>query len=133
MNCQVDPVSRAYQWSMLKGTSTTVGTKTGQRFTVAQAGSTSNYYTTTLLSGVVGSLSHCYIPLFALNGYISFSFTFDSPLAAFYSAAAQLTATWAGAVVSDVEFHASIIHCSPQVMQTISMLMYSIIPGQLVN
>ena len=70
MNCQVSPVDRAYQWSMLKGTSTTVGTKTGQQFAIAQAGSTSNYYTTTLLSGVVGSLSRCYIPLFALNGYI---------------------------------------------------------------
>ena len=79
-----------------------------------------------MLSGVVGSLSRCYIPLFALNGYISFRMTFDSPLAAFYSAAAQLTSTWTGAVVSDIEFHASIIHCSPQVMQQISMPMYSI-------
>ena len=79
-----------------------------------------------MLSGVVGSLSHCYIPLFALNGYISFRFTFDSPLAAFYCTNAQLTSTWTGAVVSDIEFHASIIHCSPQVMQQISMPMYSI-------
>ena len=83
MNSQVSPVDMAYQWSMLKGTSTTVGTKTGKQFAIAQAGSTFNYYTTTLLSGVVGSLSRCCIPLFALNGYISFHFTFESPLAVF--------------------------------------------------
>ena len=29
MNCQVSPIDRTYQWSILKGTSTTVGTKTG--------------------------------------------------------------------------------------------------------
>ena len=126
MNCQVSPVDRAYQWSVLKGTSGTVGTKTGTATAVAQAGSTSTYYTTTLLSGVVGSLSRCYIPLFALNGYISFRFTFDSPLAAFYCTNAQLTSTWTGAVVSDIEFHASIIHCKDQVMQAITMPMYSI-------
>ena len=126
MNSQVDPVSRAYQWSALKGTSSTVGTKTGQQFAIAQAGSTSYYYTTTLLSGLVGSLSRCYIPLFALNGYISFRMTLDNPLAAFSSAAGQLTSTWTGAVVSDVEFHASIIHCSPQTMDAISMPLYKI-------
>ena len=41
MNCQVSPVDRAYPWSVLKGTSTNVSTKTGQQFTAAQAGSTS--------------------------------------------------------------------------------------------
>ena len=34
MNCQVSPVDRAYQWSLLKGTSTTVGTKTGQQLAI---------------------------------------------------------------------------------------------------
>jgi hypothetical protein len=126
MNSQVDPISRAYQWSVLKGTSSTVGTKTGQQFAIAQNSSTSYYYTTTLLSGVVGSLSRCYIPLFALNGYISFRMTLDNPLAAFYCTNAQLTGAWAGASISDIEFHASIIHCSPQTMQAISMPMYSI-------
>ena len=60
------------------------------------------------------------------NKYISFRFTFDSPLAAFYCTNAQLTSTWTGAVVSDIEFHASIIHCKDQVLQAISMPMYSI-------
>ena len=104
MNSQVHPVDRAYQWSVLKGTSTNIGTKTGKQFATAQVSSTSSYYTTTLLSGIVGSLSRCYIPLFALNGYISFRFAFDSPLAAFYCTNAQLTSTWTGAVVSDIEF-----------------------------
>ena len=39
---------------------------------------------------------------------------------------AQLTSTWTGAIVSDIEFHASIIHCKDQVIQKISMPMYSI-------
>ena len=29
INSQISPVDRAYQWSVLKGTSTAVGTKTG--------------------------------------------------------------------------------------------------------
>ena len=43
MNCQVSPVDRAYQWSVLKRTSTNVGTKTSQNFAIAQAGVTSHY------------------------------------------------------------------------------------------
>ena len=49
------------------------------------AGNKNQYYTTTLLSGEVGSLSHSYRPLFAFNGYISFRLSLDSPLAAFVS------------------------------------------------
>ena len=67
LDSQVHPVDRAYQWNILKGTSGTVGTRTGTGLALAAAGNTSQYYTTTLLSGVVGSLSRCYIPLFALN------------------------------------------------------------------
>ena len=52
--------------------------------------------------------------------------TLDNPLAAFYSTNAILTGTYAGATISDIEFHCSIIHCSPQTMQAISMPMYSI-------
>ena len=48
---------------------------------------------------------------------ISFRLTFDSPLAALYSAAAQLTSILPEAVVSDIELHASIIHCKEQGMQ----------------
>ena len=129
LDSQVHPVDRAYQWNILKGTSGTVGTRTGSSLALAAAGNTSQYYTTTLLSGVVGSLSRCYIPLFALNGYISFRLTLDSPLAAFVSAGAQqadLTATFTGITIEDIEFHASIIHCKEQVMQAITMPMYSI-------
>ena len=55
-NCQVSSVDRAYQWSVLKGTRTTFGIETGQKFGIAQAGSTSYYYTSPLLSGIVGSI-----------------------------------------------------------------------------
>ena len=82
-----------------------------------------------MLSGVVGSLSRCYIPLFSLNGYISFRLTLDSPLAAFVSGGAQaadLTSTFTGITIEDIEFHASIIHCKDQVMQQITQPMYSI-------
>ena len=69
MNCQVTLVDRADQWSVLKGTNATVGTKTGQATAGAIARPTSTYYTTSLLFGV-GSLSRCYIRLFTLIGYI---------------------------------------------------------------
>ena len=60
MNSQISPIDRAYQWSVLKGTHTTLGTKTGLStgtLNPNNATTVSNYYTTTLLSGVVGSLS----------------------------------------------------------------------------
>ena len=56
----------------VKGITGPVGTRTGATLALGAAGSVSQYYTTTLLCGVVGSLSRCYIPIFALNGCISF-------------------------------------------------------------
>ena len=85
VDSRVSPVDRAYQWSVCKATNGTVGTRTGTTITSAAAAPKSVYFTTTLLSGVVGSLSRCYIPLYALNGYISFRLTLDSPFAAFVS------------------------------------------------
>ena len=64
--------------------------------------------------------------------YISFRLTQDSPLAAFASGAAQaadLTATFTGITIKHIEFHASIIYCKEQVMQQITMPMYSISTG----
>ena len=59
MNCQINLVPRAYQWSISKGYNTIVGTKIGiGRGNIAASGGTiSTFYTTMLLSGVVGSLS----------------------------------------------------------------------------
>ena len=65
LDSQVHPVDRAYRWNVAKGTNGAVGTHSGTALSLAAAGNTSQYYTTTLLSGVVGSLSRCYIPLFA--------------------------------------------------------------------
>ena len=137
LNSQVNSYDRANQWSILKETNpanpvvftgdTISTTATGV------AGYVGRYFSTTLLSGVVGSLSRCYIPLFALNGNISIRITMDSPVKAFVSTgtrAGDLTNNWVsntdGVWLSDIEFHASIIHCSEQVMQTISMPMYSV-------
>ena len=75
MNSQISPIDKAYHWSILKKTNTTLGTKQGLSTGTMNPNNATvmpNYYTTTLLSGVVGSLSRSYIPLFALNGYISF-------------------------------------------------------------
>ena len=108
LNSQVHSVDRAYQWNVAKATSSTVGTRTDTALTLSTAGNTRQYYTTTLLSGVVGSLSRCYIPLFALNGIIPFRLTLDSSLAAFVSGAAQaadLTSTFTGITIEDIEFH----------------------------
>ena len=72
-----------YGKSTLKGTRNTIGTKTDQQFAIAQAASASYCCITNLLSGICGSQSRCYIPLFVLNGYILYRFTFDSLLASF--------------------------------------------------
>ena len=53
LDSQVHPVDRAYQWNVAKGTSGTVGTRTGTALSLAAAGNTSQYYTTTLLSGYI--------------------------------------------------------------------------------
>ena len=60
---------------------------------------------------------------------VSFRLPLDSPSAAFVSGAAQaanLTSTFTGINIDDIEFHASIIHCKDQLMQQITMPMYSI-------
>jgi len=143
LNSQVNSYDRSNQWSILKGTNPANPVVfTGDTISTTGAGVAglgSRYFSTTLLSGVVGSLSRCYIPLFALNGNISFRITLDSPVAAFVSSGARsadLTNNWVsttdGVWLSDIEFHASIIHCSEQVMQAISMPMYSI-PTEMYN
>ena len=81
LDAQVSPVDRFYQWSVCKQTHGTVGTRTGAFITSAAGASKRVHYTTTLLSGVVCSLSRCYIPLFCIIGCISFWLTLDRPLA----------------------------------------------------
>ena len=61
---------------------------------------------------------------FVLNGYVSFCLTVDSPGADFVSEAGateqnDVTATFTGITIEDIEFHVSIIHCKEQVMQQI--------------
>jgi hypothetical protein len=44
LDSQVHPVDRAYQWNVAKGTSSTIGTRTGTALSLAAAGNTSQYY-----------------------------------------------------------------------------------------
>ena len=67
LEIQVYPVDRAYQWNVCKGTHDPIGTHTGATLMLAAAGNTCQFYTTTLLSGVVGSLICYYIPLFCIK------------------------------------------------------------------
>ena len=53
-----------------------IGTRTGAFITSAAAAPENVYYTTTLLSGSVGSLSRSYMPLYALNDYITYILIF---------------------------------------------------------
>ena len=50
----------------------------------------------------------------------------DSCVSAFVSGGTTFASPTNGVYISDIEFHASIIHCKEQVLQAISMPMYSI-------
>ena len=73
LDTQVSAIDRAQCLSITKGCHATAGTMTGQ--TVTHGAANGKYYTTTLLSGVVGSLARTYIPLFALAGNLSIRIT----------------------------------------------------------
>ena len=64
LDCQVSPIDRSNQLSITRGTSTTTGSRQGQPLTLSAAGATGQFYSIPILSGVVGCLSRCYIPLF---------------------------------------------------------------------
>ena len=133
LDCQASPVDRAYHLSTTRGTSTTLGSRLGQTLSLGAAGSTAQYYSIPIMSGVVGCMARSYIPSFALNGYISFRFTMDSCVNCFVASGAQgadintaNNTPQNGVWLSDIEFHASIIRCTPQVLSVITRNEYQI-------
>ena len=112
---------------MCKKINANVGTRTNSSITSALATPKCVCYTTTLLSGVVGSLSRCYIQLFALYGD-NFWLTLARLIAAFVNGgthAADCT-TFTGIIIEDIEFYATIaiIHYKEQGMQAITKPMF---------
>ena len=132
LDCQVSPIDRAYQLSTTRGTNTTLGSRTGQTLTLGAAGSTGQFYSIPILSGVVGCLSRCYIPLFAMKNVISFRFTMDSCVNCFVAAGTQVADinatnnTTKGVWLSNIEFDASTIRCKPEVLSVITREQYQI-------
>ena len=96
---------------------------TGQTITHGAANAT--YYTTTLLSGVVGSLARTYIPLFALAGNLSIRITTNAAGKALKWPAADSDFT-GGVTLDFIEFHANIIHLKPKILEMISQPSYQI-------
>ena len=74
---EASSVDRAYHLSTTRGTSNTLGSHLGQTLTLGAAGSTGQYYSIPILSGVVGCMLRCYRPTYALNSCISFHFTYN--------------------------------------------------------
>lgn len=108
----VEPHYRSTTLNMLKGCNTTSNLPYGETISPAS----SRFYSTTLISGVVGSLARSYIPIFALSGPIQIKLTLHSNKMAF---------KWSADNPSDykidqIEFHSNTIRLSDQVMSMIS-------------
>ena len=71
LDAQVPPTLRNTSLNMTKGCNATLGTIAG----LTQTTGASRYYTTTLLSGIVGSLARNYIPVNELQGSIQIRIT----------------------------------------------------------
>ena len=79
------------------------------------------YFSTTLISDVVGSLARTYIPLFALSGNISFKITMNSKEKAFIWGVNPA----AGNVSIDrIECHANIVHLKPKILDLVAQPSY---------
>ena len=114
----VEPNYRATVMSLLKGCNFTVGDPTG----VTIAGAEAKYFSTTLISGVVGSLARSYIPIFALDGPIQIKITLvNNVQAGFWSATP--TANFS---IDNIEYHANMIRLSDSVMSMIQSPSYTI-------
>lgn len=90
---------------------------------IAAAGT--QYFCTSLLSGVVGTLSRNYIPTFALNGNLEFRLQLNLPA----KALSQITAGAAAGclyTVDNLEFHANYIRLHPEIIASISVPVYDI-------
>ena len=78
------------------------------------------YFTTTLLSGIVGSLAWNYISVNELQGSIHIRITIVNAQQVTWSAAPTATPAF---TISNLEFHANMIKLSPEVTSTLHVLL----------
>ena len=89
------------------------------------------YFTTTLISGIVGSLARNYIPVNDLQGSIQIRITLVPLTQTSWDAAP--TAASATLTVSNIEFHANMIKLSPEVMSMVCSQEYMIFSETYIN
>ena len=119
LDAQVPPNLRNTSLNMTKGCNATLGTIAGVGPS-GHGGANPVYYTTTLISGIVGSLCRGYLPVNDLNGSIQIRITIVSPSQVTWDTAAPATPTAANNVtLSNIEFHCNMIRLDPSVMSMI--------------
>ena len=120
LDSQVPTNLRNTSYNMTKGCNATAGTIAG----VAIAANGSRYYTTTLISGIVGSLARNYIPVNELQGSIQIRITIVGiAQTTWVTAAATASPAF---TIDNIEFHANMIRVAPDVMNMIRSREYTI-------
>ena len=121
LDSQVDPSLRNTSYNITKGYNQTYGDIKGTTYTTA----TTAYFTTTLLSGIVGSLARNYIPVNELQGSIQIRITLVGVAQTTWNPIPNPN-TNVAVTVSNLEFHANMILLSPDVMSMIRAPEYTI-------
>ena len=123
LHAQVPSVPTLHNTSlnMTKGCNATLGTIVG----LTQTTGASRYYTTTLLSGIVGSLARNYIPVNELQESIQIRITLVGIAQTTWNVIPNPN-TSAAVTFSNIEFHANMIRVGPEVMSMIRSTEYTI-------
>ena len=119
LDAQVDPTLRNTSFNMTKGCNATLGTIAGS----SQTTGVSRYYTTKLISGIVGSLARNYIPVNELQGSIQIRITIVGYAQTMWNVAPTADPQF---TIQNIEFHANMIRLSPDVMSMIRSNEYTI-------
>ncbi|CAN0070001.1 unnamed protein product [Heterosigma akashiwo] len=106
----VNPADRAHALNLSKGCNATQGNMTG----VQVDSESSKWFSTQLISGVVGTLCKSYIPTYALSGNIEIRITLNS--ATKHAAGTTLT----GFTLTSVQFHANFVHLNDKIISAIT-------------
>lgn len=119
LDAQVDLSSRNTQYSLTKGCNLSYGEIKGTPI----ATTATRYFTTTLISSIVGSLARSYIPVNDLQGSIQIRITIVGNKGVTWAAAPTANPAF---TISNIEFHCNMIKLSPEVMSMIRSPEYTI-------
>ena len=110
MGTQVDLSTRATSFNITKGCSSTYATLAGTNIAKHSVNDANGqWYSLTLLSGICGSLSRSYIPVFELQGSLSMRITFATSLQIGKWDAAPTTTSNSNFKFNKIEFHANYV------------------------